>query len=792
MRLVIIVAWLLGPAGYVLAGANDFPLVLAGQAAGLSYASEDDPVVARAAADLVQDIATITGVIPAVLPRAAEAAGPVVLIGTLGRNRDIDRLAEAGLIDVTALKGAWESFIITVVPPARPEATPLLVIVGSDRRGTAFGVYELSKQIGVSPWHWWADVAPEKKTELLIPAGTHRFGPPSVKYRGIFLNDEDWGLQPWAATNLEPENGGIGPKTYARVFELLLRLKANTLWPAMHACTKPFNADPRNAILADAYGIVMGSSHAEPMLRNNVGEWTAPKPDYNYVSNRAGVLAYWEERVRSNRRFENIYTVGMRGIHDSAIQGTKTDAERIAVLGQVFADQRTLLAREIKPAIEKVPQMFCAYKEVLELYRQGLAVPDDVTIVWPDDNFGYIRNFATAAERRRSGGFGVYYHLSYLGRPMAYLWLGTTPPALIWEEMTKAYAHGADRIWIANVGDLKPTEPGLEFFLNLAWDINSWGPDAQPVFLQTWARREFGSETAEEIAAIMGAFYRLNFQRKPEHLQGWLPGKTPQPSDWSDAEIAARLEEFASLRERTEKVAAALPPARHDAFFELVAYPVHGSALANERYFRGERGETAAAQAADTELRTLTKHFDEIAGGKWRGLMRLEPADGDWKSMRIAPWTPPAFAPRTPVVNAPTILKNAAGNFSSGTGPVQPVIGLGRSGAAVPLSAETRLHYTFTANTAGDYLLQLHLLPTHPVEGKVLRLAWALDETPVAPVELAVNDGGPDWAQGVLSGVRTLTIPFPLSRTGSHTLHIQGLNVGTVLDEVVISGPGHP
>jgi hypothetical protein len=773
-------------------GAQDFPLVREGRAASLIVADNDHEVVRLAVADLARDIASVTGVPPAILPRAAQAPGPTVIIGTLGRSPLIDRLAAAGLIDVTALKNAWESFIITVVPPVRPEATPLLVIVGSDRRGTAFGVYELSKQIGVSPWHWWADVAPEKKTELLIPAGTHRFGPPSVKYRGIFINDEDWGLQPWAATNLEPENGGIGPKTYAKVFELLLRLKANTLWPAMHACTKPFNADPRNAALADDYAIVMGSSHAEPMLRNNVGEWTGPKPDYNYVANRDGVRAYWDERVRTNGRFENIYTVGMRGIHDSGIQGTKIDAERIAVLEQVFADQRAMLTQHVRPDLEHIPQMFCAYKEVLDLYRLGLKVPDDVTIGWPDDNFGYIRNFASAEERARSGGFGVYYHLSYLGRPLSYLWLGTTPPALIWEELTKAHAHGADRIWIANVGDLKPAEIGTEFFLRLAWDVNQWGPDAQPVFLREWAAREFGSAHADEIAAIMGGYYRLNLQRKPEHLQWWLPGKTPQPSDWSDADIRARLAGFADLRERAEKVAAGLPAAKRDAFFELVAYPVHGSALANARYFQGERGETAAAKAADTELRSLTQRFDEIAGGKWRGLMRLEPADDDWKSMRIAPWTPPGFAPRPPVTTPPTILRRAAGNCSEGSGPVQPVVGLGRTGAAVVLAPEVRLRYSFTADAAGDCVLHLHLLPTHPVTGTVLRLAWALDDAPTETATLAVNDGGPDWAQGVLSGVRTLTIPLHLSRLGSHTLQIHGLDAGTVLDEVVITGRGQP
>lgn len=255
------------------------------------------------------------------------------------------------------------------------------------------------------------------------------------------------------------------------MFELLLRLKANSLWPGMHPTTPAFNSIAQNAPLADDYAIVMGSSHAEPMLRNNVGEWKSPAADYNYVTNRDGVLAYWNERMAANARFDNVYTVGMRGIHDSRMQGPRTDPERVALLEKIIADQRALLARHTGKPLDAVPQVFAAYKEVLGLYRQGLKLPDDVTIMWPDDNFGYIRSYTSASERGRAGGFGVYYHLSYLGAPLSYLSLSTTPPALVWEEMTKAYDSGASRIWIANVGDIKPAEIDTEFFLQMAWCV---------------------------------------------------------------------------------------------------------------------------------------------------------------------------------------------------------------------------------------------------------------------------------------------------------------------------------
>ncbi|MBK8857996.1 MAG: glycosyl hydrolase 115 family protein [Opitutaceae bacterium] len=823
--IILIVVGVLLPKPVRAAAADPFPLVAGGHAATLVTSPADHQVVALAAADLATDIARVTGIRPATNATPFPAGGPLVLIGTLGRHPLIDGLVATGALAIGDLSGAWESFLITTIAHPYPGVSSALVIVGSDRRGTAYGIYELAQQIGVSPWHWWADVTPNRKTELLIPDGTHRFGPPSVKYRGIFLNDEDWGLQPWAAQNFEPGNGGIGPKTYAKVFELLLRLKANTLWPAMHACTSPFNADSRNARLADDYAIVMGSSHAEPLLRNNVREWTAPHDTYNYVTNRDGVLAYWAERVRTNGRYENLYTIGMRGIHDSAIQGTTTDAQRIKVLEQVFADQQALLGArppsvaiirppegirsppDSQPTATLPPQIFCAYKEVLDLYHQGLRVPDDVTIVWPDDNFGYIRSFAAPTERTRPGGFGVYYHISYLGRPLAYLWLNTTPPALIWSEMKKSYAHGADRVWIVNVGDLKTAEIGTEFFLRLAWDINAWGPDAQPAFLQQWAEREFGADHAPAVAGMLDRFYQLNFRRRPEHLQWWLPKEEPRASDLTSAEVDARLHAFATLRAHADRLAATLSSAQRDAFTQLVAYPIHGSALANVRYFSGEQGDFDSARAADADLRELTRQYnEELAGGKWRGFMHLEPADDDWKSMRIAPWEPRSFpAQSLPVPINPAHHWDAA-DFSrkiDKPGAAWTVIpGLGRSARAVtilPFDASSfdnprnapQLNYDFQLTESGACLLRLEFLPTHPLApGRGLRLAIAVDEAPLQEVVVNVPDGSPDWARGVLDNRLIATVTLPVLPAGSHCLKVFMVDAGVVLDSLSLVPPG--
>jgi hypothetical protein len=782
---------------------GDFPLAARAAVASIVFDQADAPVVGLAARDLAADVERVTGRKPAVA--SAAPRGMTVLVGTLGKSALIDKLAKTRKLNTGRLRGSWESFIIATVEAPLPGVPRALVIAGSDPRGTAYGVYELSEAIGVSPWYWWADVPPARKDALYIAAGTRRFGPPSVKYRGIFINDEDWGLQPWAEKTFEPENGGIGPRSYGRMFELLLRLKANTVWPAMHPGTPPFNADPRNAALADEYAIVMGSSHAEPMLRNNVGEWKAPASDYNYVSNADGVLRYWEERAQANGRYENIYTLGMRGIHDSSMQGAKTDAERVALLQKIFADQRGLLAKYARP---EAPQMFCAYKEVLPLYRQGLQVPDDVTIVWPDDNFGYIRNFSSAEERARSGGAGVYYHLSYLGAPLSYLWLYTTPPALVWAEMSRAYAAGADRMWVANVGDLKPAEVGTEFFLRLAWHVRAWGADAQPAFLRQWAAREFGAAQAGEIAAIMGEYYRLNFARRPEHLQWWLPKEARRPGDLTAGQVDARLKEFAVLRRRMEAARAQLPAGAGDAFFELVEYPVLVSALANERFFEGERGRTAAALAADAALEQLTARWDgALAGGKWRNIMSAEPADGQWRSMRIAKWTPPASdaeraasATASAAATASATVRIEAEAFQrqlKGAGVAwQHVSGLGRTGegavailrgaaGAADVGAAARLDYDVEL-AAGEIEVRVHMLPTFPSVAGQMRLAVGLDGEAAKTIMVDAPDGGAAWAQGVLNNDRVLGTTLRVPATGRHSLHLYGADAGLAVDSIEI------
>ena len=618
------------------------------------FVSTDDWQVARiAAGDLAADIERVTGRKPALKQATEGLSENVVLVGTLGKSPVIDGLVRDGRLEVKDVQGQWESFVIATVAEPLPGVRRGLVIAGSDRRGTAYGVYELSKRIGVSPWYWWADVTPAHRDSLYVSPERLRVGPPAVKYRGIFINDEMWGIRPWAAENFAPDEGlGLGPKTYAKIFELLLRLRANYIWPAMHQNTIPFNCYPQNKVIADNYAIVMGSSHIEPMLRNNIAgaEWDREGGgEWDYQQNPAPIREYWAKRLVENARYENIYTLGMRGKDDEPMKFTGTNQEKIALMEQIFADQRELLAKQVYPDPDKVPQVFIPYTEVLGLYDSGLKVPGSVTICWPDDNFGYIRRLPTAEERTRAGGSGIYYHIQWLnGATTAYTWLNTTPPPLIWEEMSKAWQYGAKNLWVLNVGDIKPGEIGTEFFLEMACDPERYRHDNVREFLVQWAARDLDPRFADEIAGIMEEYYRLGFTRRPEHLVQ-ANRNNPLKYSWfshteANDEAMQRVDQYDAIARRAQAIYDQLPTARKDAFFQLVLYPVQCASLINRKVIfadkstrygsegRASASEYAAkARAAAARIIELTEHYNTgliTAGAKWNKM--ISPAPGPW------------------------------------------------------------------------------------------------------------------------------------------------------------------
>ena len=416
-------------------------------------------------------------------------------------------------IKIVQGKGAADGFHIYVKGSQ-------IVVEGNNGRGMAYGILELSRLAGVSPWIWWGDVTPEKKSRLTLDNSFTTEQKPSVEYRGIFLNDEDWSLRQWSYSNFEKAPfGHIGPKTYKKIFQLLLRLRANAIWPGMHTGTTAFFKIPGAKAMADSCGIVIGTSHCEPLLRNNVDEWDVKERGaFNYRTNRESVHKYWIERLQEVRHSkDNMFTIGMRGIHDSSMEGYKTEQEKFDGLQQVINDQQELLRKYIGEPSKQM-QVFVPYKEVLQLYEKGLKVPDYVTLMWCDDNYGYMTRLSDTKEQQRLGGGGVYYHLSYWGRPHDYLWLTTTQPGLIYNEMRQAYDHNVRKLWIVNVHDPKVAGYDLELFLDMAWNIDCVSGETINDHYKAWLCREFGTKVGIQLFPVMHEFFRLCGERRPEFL----------------------------------------------------------------------------------------------------------------------------------------------------------------------------------------------------------------------------------------------------------------------------------
>lgn len=623
-----------------------FTLASPRQTAAILYDASDAAVVKRAAELFAADVEAVTGRRPQVTSATGET-GPAVIVGTVGGSALIRRLSEAGKIDTAPLEGAWERYLIQTVANPLPGIRKALVIAGSDRRGAAYGLFTLSELIGVSPWYWWADVPVKKHAALHVDAPPTYSQTPSVRYRGIFLNDEDWGLTPWASQTFEPERGNIGPRTYAKVCELLLRLKANYLAPAMHPVSTSFNQIPENKLVADTFAIVMGSTHCEPLLLNTASEWdTKTMGPWNYDKNKEGINRVLTQRVRENSPYENVYTLALRGLHDGAMSTTLPMHEKVRMLQQALLDQRRILAENIDRPVETVPQAFTPYKEVLEIYSNGLELPDDITIVWPDDNYGYMKRLSGVREQRRTGRSGVYYHVSYLGVPHSYLWFSTTPPSLMYEELRKAYDTTADRLWLVNCGDLKGSEMQVSLFLDMAWDIGRFTADNVVSYPARWLAGIFGEAYYDRLEAMTREHLRLAFPRKPEYM-GWgyhwnrFDHNCEQLTDTDFSftnydEAQRRLEAYRQLGARAEALLHEIGDEARPAFYQLVYYPLRGAELMNRMTLGGQRNRwyarqgRAATNAVRDEvqrcydsLQVITRGYNSLLGGKWNHMMSM-------------------------------------------------------------------------------------------------------------------------------------------------------------------------
>ena len=593
----------------------------------------DVPLAQKMAQVLSDDIERVSGVKPAISNQAVK--GATVILTTVDQ---ASKLVPG--IKVSDLRGSWERYRIVT-------RNGQLIIIGSDARGLAYGVLHVSERIGVSPWYWFADVPVARKSQIDY---TEDFTSksPSIKYRGIFINDEDWGLKTWSARNFEKELGDIGPKTYDKVCELILRLKGNMVAPAMHTCTGAFYSHPESQRVAAEWGIMITTSHCEPLLFNNAApsEWTKARDgEWNYETNSATILKKLDDRIRETAQYDNIYTMGMRGLHDEAMKGSTDPKDRARTLEKVFQKQRQILEKYKKTKAEKQPQIFVPYKETLDIYDAGLRVPDDITIVWPDDNYGYMKRVSNAAENKRKGGSGVYYHLSYLGTPHDYLWLATTPPMLMYEELKKAYDAGADRYWLLNVGDIKPMEIEMQQFFDMAWDFSAFSYDNVNHYQAEWLARTFLTkldnmtsrlpELTTQFQFILDNYYRLAWDRKPEFMGyefEWsgdaLDALHDTDFSFETGTAQKRLVDYESICEAYDMIERNINPEQRPAIFEMLGYAVHSAYQMNRKFLYAQRNhETGSAVYAmmafdaNDKIEQLRKRYNSQLDGKWRDMI---------------------------------------------------------------------------------------------------------------------------------------------------------------------------
>ncbi|QDA60283.1 glycosyl hydrolase 115 family protein [Hymenobacter jejuensis] len=816
-------AWAVDGTSYVSTKQQkgSFALAAAGKVAPLYASAADWPGVLRAAKDLQADVNRVTKLTPTFSTDKAPTGKEVVLIGTIGKSPLIDQLIRTKKLDVSGVTGKWEVFVNQVVEKPLPGVERALVIAGSDKRGTIYGIYDLSQQMGVSPWYWWADVPVPPQKSLYVTAGRHTQGEPAVKYRGIFINDEAPALSGWSKEKF----GGVNSKMYVHMFELILRLKGNYLWPAMWGNAFS-DDDPQNPALADEYGIVMGTSHHEPLTRAH-DEWRryGKGGAWNYQTNAAALQEFWRGGMQRMGTRENVVSIGMRGDGDEPM----SQESNIALLEKIVADQRQIIAETTGKPADQTPQMWALYKEVQDYYDKGMRVPDDVTLLLCDDNWGNIRKLPKLGDKPRSGGYGIYYHFDYVGGPRNYKWLNTNPLPRIWEQMHLAYEYGVKQIWVVNVGDLKPMELPISFFLDYAWDPNKIGADQVAAYTRQWAAQQFGEKHAAAIADILAKYAKYNARRKPELLDA-------DTYSLATGEWATVVGEYQQLLARAEAINQQLPAASRDAYFELVLHPVRACANLNELYYTVARNREAAKAGSSTangfadkakalfeKDADISRQYNTLLGGKWNHMMDQmhigyttwhdEPAN---KMPAVVTLSPDKItAAREPSTSAPTANNRfvsieaehytQAVNTSAITW--QRLPDLGRTAGAVttfpvtaaptaaPSGTSPHLEYRLKLAQAGPVTVQAYLAPTLDfTNGQGLRYAVSFDDEAPQIINLhtgmVADNGNRPWEKAVADNIILRTSQHTLAKSGEHVLKFWRVDAGVVLEKLVVDQGG--
>ncbi len=606
---------------------DDFPIVSTkGAASVIHYDISDYPGVIRAINDLQNDIDSVTGKRPELIVNGQSSEFEII-IGTLGKSKQIDKLISSNKLDVKEIEGNWESFIIATIPNSDKKTKNSLVIVGSDKRGTIYGIYELSEQLGVSPWYWWADVPAKKRASAYVKSGIYVSGEPKVKYRGIFINDEEPSFGGWSRNKF----GGVNSKMYTHLFELLLRLKANYLWPAMWG--KSFNEDdPMNPVLADEYGIVMGTSHHEPMMRAQK-EWSTHREEYgngewNYRTNEKGLKQFWEDGLERNKDYEQVVTMGMRGDGDLPMTDAGSAQENFRLLEKIFADQRDIIEKVTGKPAKETPQIWALYSEVLEYYDQGIDIPEDMIVLFCDDNWGNVRRLPELEKKPHPGGYGIYYHVDLHGAPRSYQWLNMTQIPHMWEQLQLTYSYGVDKVWILNVGDLKPNEYPMDFFLKMAWNPTAFNQNNLDDYAIQFCADKFGEEEANEAAEILSLYCKYASRISAEMLDH-------RTYNLENGEFLQVKDAFLALETRAMRQYYNLAVEYRNTYMQLVLHPVRAMANLYDMYYAVAMNKKLAAEKdikanywADRVEKcfALDAEFSEdynlnVSDGKWNHMM---------------------------------------------------------------------------------------------------------------------------------------------------------------------------
>ena len=819
-------------------GAGGFALIEGGHPAMVLSDDNADPAVRRVAESFAEDLKRVSGRRTRHVEALKRVRGPVVVIGVKGDSPLIDELTAAGKLDLDGLDGRWEAFDIKVVDNPWPDVPRALVIAGSDRRGAIYGAYDLSEKMGVSPWYWFADVPVARRTNLYVSAGERR-DQPGVRYRGFFINDEDPAFGGWAKKKF----GGVNADMYEHVFELLLRLKGNYLWPAMWS-PKAFHLDdPRNAVLADEMGVVMGTSHHEPLTRAQA-EWRRLPDDpstggeWNYQTNAENLRAYWRgglERMMSKgdgKGYENLLTIGMRGDGDEPM----TQGTAIKLLETIVADQRTLIADVTGSPAADTPQMWALYKEVQDYYDQGMTVPEDVTLLFSDDNWGQIRRLPTK-DLDRKGGFGVYYHFDYVGVPRNYKWINTNQIEKVWQQMNLAYERGARDIWIVNVGDIKPMEYPLDFFMKMAWAPEAMTPEALASFPEKWAARQFDDALAPDIADLVTEYSRLAALRKPELVnENAFPIGEIRDDVLTRGEFGRIVEDWRALVARLDTVKPRVPEESRDAFFQLVEFPIRAVSNLYEMYYAtawnrrlaarfDPRGNVFLRMVEDDFARdaALTAQYHSINGGKWDEMMSqihmnyVTWNDPTQQTMPTVVYTASDTPERLRKVRAvfvdpdepSNVVRLAASAFDRNIGASglewTPIANLGQSAAALVALPQGRpattpknaphVEYDASLPANNGVELRLHLLPTLDTYGdKGVRIGVSLDNGPVRILTsyLEPTGGGAvaaaeeRWREAVIDNEVALSTKLGAVPAGKHAVKVWRIDDNVILEKIEI------